>query len=172
MSQSGMLELAHKKLYWPKPEQIWEPSGSGPKVYAQLAKDKIGEKIKREFPKDAKGVKVSVLAANPDGDETEAPIAIVCQFNRPISSAVIKEVHRLAWSFSRARSLITIEPSLIRVWSCCEPPTEKEELTEVASVTKAHLSEQANLSDQAVNALQWVELVSGQFFQNHENRFK
>lgn len=172
MSQSGMLELAHKKLYWPKPEQIWEPSGSGPKVYAQLAKEKIGEKIKREFPKDAKGVKVSVLAANPDGDETEAPIAIVCQFNRPISSAVIKEVHRLAWSFSRARSLITIEPSLIRVWSCCEPPTEKEELTEVASVTKAHLSEQANLSDQAVNALQWVELVSGQFFQNHENRFK
>ncbi|MBD2318366.1 HsdM family class I SAM-dependent methyltransferase [Phormidium tenue] len=172
MSQSGMLELAHKKLYWPKPDQIWEPSGSGPKVYAQLAKEKIGEKIKREFPKDAKGVKVSVLAANPDGDETEAPIAIVCQFNRPISSAVIKEVHRLAWSFSRARSLITIEPSLIRVWSCCEPPTEKGELKAVATVTKAHLSEQANPSDQAANALQWVELVSGNFFQNHENRFK
>lgn len=174
MSQSGMLELAHKKLYWPKPEQIWEPSGSGPKVYAQLAKEKIEEKIKRDkqkFP-DAKSVKVSVLAANPEGDETESPIAIVCQFTRKVSSATIKEVHRLAWSFSRARSLITIEPSLIRVWSCCEPPTEKEELKEVASVTKAHLSEQANPSDQAANALQWVELVSGNFFQNHENRFK
>ena len=174
MSQSGMLELAHKKLYWPKPEQIWEPSGSGPKVYAQLAREKIEEKIKRDkekFP-DAKGVKVSVLAANPEGDETESPIAIICQFTRSVSSATIKEVHRLAWSFSRARSLITIEPSLIRVWSCCEPPTEKEELKEVASVTKAHLSEQANLSEQAANALQWVELVSGNFFQNHENRFK
>jgi type I restriction-modification system DNA methylase subunit len=169
-----MLELAHKKLYWPKPEQIWEPSGSGPKVYAQLAKEKIEEKIKRDkqkFP-DAKGIKVSVLAANPEGDETESPIAIVCQFTRSVSSSTIKEVHRLAWSFSRARSLITIEPNLIRVWSCCEPPTEKEELKQVASVTKAHLSEQANLSDQAANALQWVELVSGQFFQNHENRFK
>ena len=174
MSQSGMLELAHKKLYWPKPEQIWEPSGSGPKVYAQLAKEKIEEKVKRDkqkFP-DAKGVKVSVLAANPEGDETESPIAIICQFTRSVSSATIKEVHRLAWSFSRARSLITIEPSLIRVWSCCEPPTEKEELKEVATVTKAHLSEKANLSEQAANALQWVELVSGQFFQNHENRFK
>jgi type I restriction-modification system DNA methylase subunit len=169
-----MLELAHKKLYWPKPEQIWEPSGSGPKVYAQLAKEKIEEKIKRDkkkFP-DAKGVKVSVLAANPEGDETESPIAIICQFTRSVSSATIKEVHRLAWSFSRARSLITIEPSLIRVWSCCEPPTEEGELNAVASVTKTYLSEQANLSDQAANALQWVELVSGQFFQNHENRFK
>jgi len=38
MSQSEMLELAHQKLYWPEPSQIWEPSGSGPKVYAQLAK--------------------------------------------------------------------------------------------------------------------------------------
>ena len=174
MSQSGMLELAHKKLYWPKPEQIWEPSGSGPKVYAQLAKEKIEEKVKRDkqkFP-DAKGVKVSVLAANPEGDETESPIAIICQFTRSVSSATIKEVHRLAWSFSRARSLITIEPSLIRVWSCCEPPTEEGELKEVASVTKAHLAEQANLSEQAANALQWVELVSGNFFQNHENRFK
>ena len=166
MSKSGMLELAHKKLYWPKPDQIWTPSGSGPKVYAQLASEKIGEKIKREFPKDAKGVKVSVLAANPDGDETEAPIAIVCQFSKSVSSAIIKEVHRLAWSFSRARSLITIEPHLLRVWSCCEPPTENDELKDVIRVTEA------NLSEQAANALQWVELVSGQFFQENEDRFK
>jgi len=168
MSQSGMLELAHKKLYWPKPDQIWTPSGSGPKVYAELAREKIGEKIKREFPKEAKGVKVSVLAANPDGDETESPIAIVCQFSKSVSSAIIKEVHRLAWSFSRARSLITIEPHLLRVWSCCEPPTERDELKHVIRVTEAELSEQA------ANALQWVELVSGQFFQvpEHENRFK
>lgn len=166
MSKSGMLELAHKKLYWPKPDQIWTPSGSGPRVYAELAREKIGEKIKREFPKDAKGVKVSVLAANPDGDETEAPIAIVCQFSKSVSSAVIKEVHRLAWSFSRARSLITIEPHLLRVWSCCEPPTENGELKHVIRVTEA------NLSEQAANALQWVELVSGQFFQENEDRFK
>jgi hypothetical protein len=58
-----MLELAHERLYWPEPSQIWHPSGSGPKVYAELASEKIGEKIKREFPDDARGLKVSVLAA-------------------------------------------------------------------------------------------------------------
>jgi type I restriction-modification system DNA methylase subunit len=161
-----MLELAHEKLYWPKPSQIWEPSGSGPKVYAQLASEKIGEKIKREFREEASGLTVSVLAANPEGDETEAPIAIVCQFTRPVPPAVIKEVHRLAWSFSRARSLITIEPQLLRVWSCCEPPQEKEEPKTVFEVTET------DLDHQAADALQWVELVSGQFFQERENRFK
>jgi hypothetical protein len=161
-----MLELAHEKLYWPKPSQIWEPSGSGPKVYAQLASEKIGEKIKREFREEASGLTVSVLAANPEGDETEAPIAIVCQFTRPVPPAVIKEVHRLAWSFSRARSLITIEPQLLRVWSCCEPPQEKEEPKTVFEVTET------DLDQQAADALQWVELVSGQFFQERENRFK
>ncbi|NES23504.1 MAG: SAM-dependent DNA methyltransferase, partial [Symploca sp. SIO3E6] len=127
MSQSRMLELAHERLYWPEPNQIWEPSGSGAQVYAQLAREKIGEKIQREFPEDARGVEVSVLAANPEGNETEAPIAIVCQFSRPVSLAVIRETHRLAWSFSRTRSLITIEPQLLRVWSCCEPPQEQDD---------------------------------------------
>lgn len=166
MSQSRMLELAHERLYWPEPSQIWEPSGSGPKVYAQLASEKIGEKIKREFPDDAKGLEVSVLAANPEGDGTEAPIAIVCQFSRPVSQAVIRETHRLAWSFSRARSLITIEPQLLRVWSCCEPPQEEEEPETVFEATET------DLVQQAADALQWVELVSGQFFQEHESRFK
>jgi type I restriction-modification system DNA methylase subunit len=161
-----MLELAHERLYWPEPSQIWEPSGSGPKVYAQLASEKIGEKIKREFPDDAKGLEVSVLAANPEGDGTEAPIAIVCQFSRPVSQAVIRETHRLAWSFSRARSLITIEPQLLRVWSCCEPPQEEEEPETVFEATET------DLVQQAADALQWVELVSGQFFQEHESRFK
>jgi type I restriction-modification system DNA methylase subunit len=164
MSQSRILELAHERLYWPEPSQIWEPSGSGPKVYAQLASEKIGDKIKREFPDDARGLKVSVLAANPEGDETEAPIAIVCQFSRPVSQAVIRETHRLAWSFSRARSLITIEPQLLRVWSCCEPPQEEPETVFEATET--------DLVQQAADALQWVELVSGQFFQEHESRFK
>lgn len=165
MSQSRMLELAHERLYWPEPSQIWEPSGSGPKVYAGLASEKIGEKIKRKFPDDARGLEVSVLAANPKGDGTEAPIAIVCQFSRTVSQAVIREAHRLAWSFSRARSLITIEPQLLRVWSCCEPP-QKEEPETVFEATET------DLVQQAADALQWVELVSGQFFQEHESRFK
>ncbi|MEP0748797.1 N-6 DNA methylase [Coleofasciculus sp. FACHB-501] len=161
-----MLELAHERLYWPEPDQIWEPSGSGPKVYAQLASEKIGEKIRREFPEDARGVEVSVLAPNPEGDETEAPIAIVCQFSKPVSPAILRETHRLAWSFSRARSLITIEPQLLRVWSCCEPPKEQKAPDPVFMATETDLAEQA------ADALQWVELVSGQFFQKYEGRFR
>jgi type I restriction-modification system DNA methylase subunit len=160
-----MLELAHQKLYWPKPGQIWEPSGSGPKFYAQLASEKIGEKIRREFPDDARGVEVSVLTANPEGEETESPIALICQFIRPVSLEVIKEVHRLAWSFSRTRSLITVEPQLLRVWSCCEPPNQ-EDPEVVFQATETDLVQQAS------NALQWVELVSGHFFQQHKSRFK
>ncbi|MEB3883991.1 Eco57I restriction-modification methylase domain-containing protein [Lyngbya sp. CCY1209] len=163
-----MLELAHQRLYWPEPDQIWEPSGSGPKVYAKLAREKIGEKLKREFREDTQGLKVSVLAANPKGDETEAPLAIICQFSRPVSQEIIEKTYRLAWSFSRARSLITIEPQLLRVWSCCEPPKDKdeEEPNSVFRITENDLVEQA------ANALQWVELVSGEFFQKHENRFQ
>jgi len=161
-----MLQLAHERLHWPEPNQIWKPSGSGPKVYAQLASEKIGEKIEREFPEDARGLEVSVLAANPEGDGTEAPIAIVCQFSRPVSQAVIRKTHTLAWSFSRARSLITIEPQLLRVWSCCEPPKDQEEPETVFEATET------DLVQQAADALQWVELVSGHFFQEYESRFK
>ena len=135
-------------------------------VYAQLANEKIGEKIKRDFPEDARGLEVSVLAANPEGDETEAPIAIVCKFVRPISQVVLRETHRLAWSFSRARSLITLEPQLLRVWSCCEHPKEEGEPEEVFRATEA------DLNQQAADALQWVELVSGHFFQERESRFR
>lgn len=166
MSTSRMLKLAHESLYWPEPDQIWEPSGSGPKVYAKLAREKIGEKLKREFREDVQGLKISVLAANPKGDETEAPLAIVCQFSRHVSQEIIEKTYKLAWSFSRARSLITIEPQLLRVWSCCEPPKDEEEPNPVVRVTENDLVEQA------ANALQWVELVSGEFFQKNENRFQ
>lgn len=165
MPQSQMLELTHEKLGWPEPSEVWNPSGAGPKVYAGLAKKKIGEKIKREFPEETEGIKVGVLAANPKGDNTEAPLAIVCQFTRPVSNQqLLQRLHQLAWSFCRARSLIIVEPQLLRVWSCCEPP---EENTPVDPVF-----EETDLSSQAANALQWVELVSGEFFQKNESRFK
>ncbi|MGB7444586.1 MAG: N-6 DNA methylase [Coleofasciculaceae cyanobacterium] len=72
----------------------------------------------------------------------------------------------MAWSFSRTRSLITIEPQILRVWSCCEPPKERDAPDPVFRVTEA------DLTQQAADAIQWVELVSGQFFQKHESRFK
>jgi type I restriction-modification system DNA methylase subunit len=165
MSQSGLLELAHEKLYWPHPNQIWEPSGAGPKVYASLANEKIGEAIRREC-QDARSAKIGVLTANPDGDETETPIAIVCEFSRPVSEETIREIYRLAWSFSRTRALITLEPHLLRVWSCCEPPEQSKAPSPVTEMS------QPSISEQAAKALQWVDLVSGQFFEEHDSRFR
>lgn len=164
MTQTGLLELAHQSLYWPSPDQIWEPRGAGAKFYAELASKKIGQNLRRECP-DANGVHVGILAANPSGTDTEAPIAIVCEFPRPVSAETIRETYRLAWSFSRARSLITLEPNLLRVWSCCVDPEDPRSYKAVAVATKSSLSEQA------AESLQWVELVSGQFFQN-DDRFK
>jgi N-6 DNA Methylase len=165
MSQTGLLEIAHDNLYWPSPDQIWEPSGAGAKFYAELASKKIGQNLRRECS-DADGVRVGILAANPGGTETEAPIAIVCEFPRPVSAETIRETYRLAWSFSRARSLITLEPNLLRVWSCCVDPEDPRSSDSIAEATSDSLSERA------ANALQWVELVSGQFFQDNSERFK
>lgn len=165
MSQTGLLEIAHNNLYWPSPDQIWEPSGAGAKFYAELASKKIGQNLRRACS-DADGVKVGILAPNPGGTDTEAPIAIVCEFPRPVSAETIRETYRLAWSFSRARSLITLEPNLLRVWSCCVDPEDPRSDVPITEATSASLSEQA------ADALQWVELVSGQFFQDNIDRFK
>ncbi|MEM9219099.1 MAG: N-6 DNA methylase [Cyanobacteria bacterium P01_F01_bin.150] len=188
MTTSRMLELVHERLHWPNPNQIWNPSGAGPGVYAKSVQEKIGENIKRafqdEFPDGSSNLKVGILAANPNGDDTEAPLAIVCQFNSVVSSLVIMEAHRLAWSFSRARSLITIEPHLLRVWSCCEPPKDFDTTSqsgqqslfqgnpEQSTLEPVCQLTERDLSEQAADALQWIELVSGDFFQHHEQRFQ
>src|SRR6185369_918939 len=116
---------AHKQFDWPSPEQIFDPSGAGPNVFAQLAQEKLGKAIERL--QDGTGVKVGILAASPEDDATESPIAIVCEFQRTASEKTLQEAHRLAWNFSYAPLLITIEPGLVRAWSCCEePPAENE----------------------------------------------
>ncbi|MBD3561111.1 hypothetical protein H6S82_19970, partial [Planktothrix sp. FACHB-1355] len=60
MPNSGLLELAHEKLYWPSPEQVMEPTGAGPSIYARLAREKLGRTIRNLS--DSAGVEVGVLA--------------------------------------------------------------------------------------------------------------
>ena len=175
MSQSGLLEITHEKLFWPSPSQVLAPTGVGPGIYAQLVREKIGNAIARDCP-DAAGVNVGILTKSPEGDETEAPLAIVCDFKRPISHTTLRKVYTLAWSFSRAQALITVEPHLLRVWTCCEePPLEdqQDELKPIVSLEKNALTapSDTSLAQQAAASLYWVELASGQFFQQHEERF-
>lgn len=165
---------AHKQFAWPTPEQILNPSGAGPNVFAQLAKDKLGKAIERL--QDGTGVRVGILAASPEDDATESPLAIVCEFQRTASEKTLQEAHRLAWNFSYAPLLITIEPGLVRAWSCCEePPGTNENNPFKAQIKRYELGtseEHGDLSSQAARSLHWVQLVSGQYFKENESHFK
>lgn len=168
------LYYAHKQLDWPTPDQVLDPSGAGPNVFAQLAKDKLGKAIERL--RDGAGVKVGILAANPEADATESPLAVVCEFHRAVSEKTLQETHRLAWNFSYAPLLITIEPGLVRAWSCClEPPATNEDNPFKAQIDQYTLDASeclGTLSSQAARSLHWVQLVSGQYFKDNESRFK
>lgn len=176
MSQSNLLEVIHEKLYWPKPNQILTPTGAGPNIFVQLANEKLGKTILRDC-RDGTNVKVGILTSNPAGDETTAPIAIVCDFNKPISQVILSKTYNLAWSFSRTQALITVEPHLLRVWTCCEepPPLDKPEILKpVAEISREHLIsiDSSSFAEQIAASLYWVELVSGQFFQKNQERFQ
>ena len=175
MSQSGLLELAHEKLHWPTPQEILEPSGAGPSVYARIAKEKLGRTISKLS--DGYGVQIGVLSANPQGDSTETPIALVCDFPGEVSEETLKKTYRLAWSFSRTLSLITTEPNRLRIWTCYEePPKEKDIINPIIDISKREIESfnQVSLSGQAAETLRlhWADLVSGQFFQEHSQRFQ
>ncbi len=81
------LYIAHKQFDWPTPEQVLYPSGAGPNVFAQLAKEKLGKAIERL--QDGTDVKVGILAANPEDDTTESPLAVVCEFHRKVSDKTL-----------------------------------------------------------------------------------
>lgn len=168
------LEVSHKMLDWPTPEQVLDPSGAGPSVFAQLAKEKLGKAIERL--QDGMGVKVGILTANSEDDATESPLAVVCEFHRAVSESTLQEAHRLAWNFSYAPLLITIEPGLIRAWSCCEEPPATNEnnpfKAQINHFSLNDLQDAGSLSSQAARSLHWVHLISGQYFKDNEPRFK
>jgi hypothetical protein len=69
--------------------------------------------------------------------------------------------------------LVTVEPHLLRAWTCCEPPSEEllppSALHELSS---AELAKRGSLSTRAAQALHWVNLVSGQFFKDNASHFR
>ncbi|MFI5379453.1 MAG: SAM-dependent DNA methyltransferase, partial [Tepidisphaerales bacterium] len=166
------LSSAHRRLGWPTPEQILHPTGAGPKVFARLAAEKIGKSIQR-FPGGA-GVKVGVLTGNPESDSTEAPVGIVCEFTSNVPVETLWEAHRLAWNFCRCPLLLTLEANMVRAWTCCEPPSDRESAESMSQVVELHdLSQQVvSASEQAAQSLHWVELMTGSFFRKHPDRFQ
>ncbi len=88
----------------------------------------------------------------------------------------MRELQRLAWNFSHAPTLITIEPAELRVWSCCEAPDPDRSiqayLVERVSAGTLRSLERDAAESRAVEALHWVNLVSGRFFGDRPERFQ
>jgi hypothetical protein len=162
---SKVLDLAHKRLGWPTRQQIMEPEGSGPNVLAKSADQKIGSRIRRI--NGCKDVAVGVLVTNHLTNFTEAPLAIVCEFPKIATESSLLEVQKLAWNFSMSPQLITVEPHLIRSFTCCKPPTE-ENLSHY-QIEKVSVKD---VESQVAQSLHWVNLISGQYFHDNQEYFK
>lgn len=167
------LQRTHAVLGWPTPASVFEPEGAGASVYASQVRDKIGRAIRR-FP-DAEDARLGVLVADPDGTTSDPPMAIVSEFPSEVGVDTLRELQRLSWNFSHSPTVITIEPALLRVWSCCEAPDSDRPIDEyvVQELRAEHMKIVADdaIETRAARALHWINLISGQFFAEHSGRF-
>ncbi|MEP3435567.1 MAG: hypothetical protein ABJN75_02080, partial [Hoeflea sp.] len=167
------LRAVTQALGWPDASEILAPTGAGPATFADLARSKIGRALERLEPDH--NWRIGILSANSTEDATEAPLGLVVEFEGKASDALLRELHRLAWNFSHSPVLITIEPHLLRVWSCCEAPAQDHSVDRylVHQVRAADLitSPKGELQVRAARTLHWLNLVSGHFFTAHAQRF-
>jgi hypothetical protein len=167
------LNTLHQKLGWPKPSEVWNPTGTGPRIFASLADRKIGDALRRHSGR--KDIRLGILSADSSTESTEQPLAVVCEFQAAAAVEDLREVHRLAWNFSRTPILITLEPHILRVWTCCEPPAiQPTLLPPTAEIAEAQLDlkKAPTLASQAAQSLHWLEFLTGTFFKRHALRFK
>jgi hypothetical protein len=155
------LDLAHQQLGWPLPQEILTPPGSGPNALTHLARKKIGQTLTRL---DGQEVRVGVLVAAPNSNATEAPLAVVCEFSRRATQVTLSEAHKLAWNLSAAPLLFTVEPGLVRSWTCCEPPPrQSDKLFQSPELSEASfdLGRQLDsaLADAARSSINWINIL-------------
>lgn len=178
------LDTVAKKLNLYEPAKIISPKGIGARVYANLVKEKIGKVLERQ---KRVIVETGILVANPDSDqETQHPIAIICDFARQITEDELTLTHQLCWNFCRAPLLIVIEPTLVRAFSCYESPILQNRLSLLEGnsddkvfhhpepIKEFEINGDKRLSKEskaAIESLQWVELVSGSFFSKEKQYF-
>ena len=172
----SLAQAAHE-LGWPEERWILEPPGAGAAVNAALAERKIRPSL--ASLEGAGNVRIGVLSLDPTAAETQAPLALVCAFDRPAPIPTLAELHRLAWNFSRTPLLLTVDTHRLQAFTCCEPPSRKghadtlpSEIPEARYEFDAGNRPSAPLAVQASQALHWLELASGRFIQRHERRFR
>lgn len=167
------LDLLHSSLGWNRPEDILAPGGAGAAKFAASVQEKIGRALIGTSV--GAGCRIGVLAAEPNASSTEPPLAIVVEFSLPAQDDTLNELHRLAWNFSHCPALITVEPSLVRVWTCCEAPgpgqRPVDRVVQTLSAEQLADSQDLALERSAAQSLHWINLASGVFFSEHAGRF-
>jgi hypothetical protein len=164
---------AHQFFGWPARPQVFDPKGAGAHLYAEEVKRKIRAELRRQFHNLS--VETGVLTADPNSDNTEAPIAVVCEFPSGATEEALKQAHRLAWNFSRTALLITLEPHRLLAWSCWLDPQQQDEsprvkeLTELPSVPGGALDP---LQASARDLLHWVSLITGNYLKQQPKKFR
>ena len=165
-----LFDINYSALGWPKRDEVLNPSGSGPRLYADLVEKKIKNPLRRADK--SLQIETGVLTADPSGKTSDAPLAIVCEFQKAPTTKTILELHRLAWNFCYSPLLITFEPGLVRAWNCSEkPPDDSNVLLPPENLTLAEHQigkGMASLASQAAHTLQWVNLVTGDFLRRKE----
>ncbi len=167
------LDSTHEFLGWPAKEILPTREGRGLAYMHLWSGKKIGSALVR-FD-DARDAILGILVPDSNSALTQTPIAVVASFNRLISEPTLRELQRLCWNFSHTPTLITFEPGLLRVWTCCESPDSNRRLEDfvVHRVSSDELDSSHNLAleNLGARALHWVNLVSGEFFQRRADRF-
>ncbi len=163
---------AHRFFGWPDRPQVFEPEGGGARAYADEVKRKIGAELQRQFPNLV--VEAGVLAADPNSDSTEAPIAIVCEFPSGATDKALERAQRLAWNFSRAALLITLEPHRLLAWSCWLDPEKGESprVRELPDLPKVPGGALTPLQSSARDLLHWVSLITGSYLEQQPKKFR
>src|SRR5437899_960680 len=163
-----LLDLMAAKLGWPRPTELLAPPGAGAAVYAEA----IGGKIRRRLSQILNTqIHVGLLTSDLSSDATEPPLALVCEFPSPVPQEVLRELHRLAWNFSRSPLLITLEPHLIRAWTCWTRPTSTN-VEDYLVETLDPRALQAPFSEGLGSALHWINLVTRQFLTDRPRSFR
>jgi len=166
--------MLHADIYnwlgWPDPEQVFTPSGAGAKVYAEFAEKKFAGALNQTHP--GVKVRVGVIAADPNSDSSETPLALVCEFPRAVSDEVLDLTHKLAWNFSRTALLITLEPHQLIAWSCYQNPTQQE-LRRVCELPTPGGFKPTGTPQQRVvrDLLHWVNLITHRAQQERPKQF-
>ncbi|MGE7156854.1 HsdM family class I SAM-dependent methyltransferase [Methylorubrum rhodesianum] len=173
LEEAPGLEMFERELDWPPPRDVLRPAQGSARMFAQLAEEKIGVALKRICGAD--GVQVGVLSGDASTPETEAPLAIVCEFRHRAPAEVQAEAHRLAWNFCRAPVLVTIDPHAVDVWSCFVPPGQvfgrPDPTPARIQSASAPRGTDGSLGDRVVESLRWLSFVSGKLIEDNASLF-